>query len=125
MSDETEADLTGGTPRRRPKPSADTIGDRKLKPGMLLSVTIESAARMSPAVPELAVVGEGDQSFVFVIDGDKAKRVAVRTGVRQSGKVEILSGLTAGQRVVTEGVVKITDGQKVRLAGAPAQPGAK
>ena len=98
-------------------------GDRKLKPGMLLSVTIESAARMSPAVPELAVVGEGEQSFVFVVDGDKVKRVLVRTGVRQAGKVEILSGLAAGQRVVTEGVVKITDGQKVRLAGAPAKPG--
>lgn len=101
-------------------------GDRRLKPGMLLSVTIESTARMSAAVPELAVIGEGEQSYVFAIDGDKVKRVAVRTGLRQNGKVEILSGLTPGQRVVTEGVVKITDGQKVRLAGAAAaQPRAK
>jgi membrane fusion protein (multidrug efflux system) len=101
-------------------------GDRKLKPGMLLSVTIESAARTSLAVPELAVVGEGDQSFVFVIDGDKAKRVPVKTGIRQAGKVEILEGLRPGQRVVTEGVVKISDGQKVRLAGAgAAKPQAK
>lgn len=96
-------------------------GDRRLKPGMLLSVTIESAARDSMAVPELAVVGEGEQSFVFVIDGDKVKRVPVKTGLRQQGKVEILEGLQPGQRVVTEGVVKISDGQKVRLAGA-AQP---
>ena len=98
-------------------------GDRKLKPGMLLSVTIESAARDSLAVPELSVVGEGEQSFVFVVDGDKVKRVPVRTGLRQAGKVEILEGLQPGQRVVTEGVVKIADGQKVRLAGAaPAKP---
>jgi membrane fusion protein (multidrug efflux system) len=101
-------------------------GDRKLKPGMLLSVTIESAARDSLAVPELAVVGEGEQSFVYVIDGDKAKRLPVKTGLRQGGKVEILEGLQPGQRVVTEGVVKISDGQKVRLAGAPgAKPQAK
>lgn len=97
-------------------------GDKRLKPGMLLTVTIEAAARQSPAVPELAIVGEGDQSFVFVVEKDAAKRVPVRTGVRQDGMVEILSGLAPGQRVITEGVVKVTDGAKVRLAG---QGGAK
>jgi membrane fusion protein (multidrug efflux system) len=93
-------------------------GDKRLKPGMLLTVTIESQARMSAAVPELAVVGEGDQSFVYVIEGDGAKRVKVTTGIRQGGMVEILSGLQPGQRVVTEGVVKLGgDSQKVRLGG--------
>ncbi len=93
-------------------------GDRRLKPGMLLTVTIESQARMSPAVPELAVIGEGEQSYVYVVDGGAAKRVPVRTGMRQDGFVEILSGLQPGQRVVTEGVVKLSDGQKVRLTSA-------
>lgn len=36
MTDETEADLTGTTPRRNPKPSVETIGDRKLKPATLM-----------------------------------------------------------------------------------------
>jgi methionine-gamma-lyase len=36
MTDETEADLTGASPRRRPKPSADKIGDRKLKPSTMM-----------------------------------------------------------------------------------------
>jgi membrane fusion protein, multidrug efflux system len=91
-------------------------GDRRLKPGMLLTVTIEAAARESPAVPELAIVGEGEQSFVFVVEKDAARRVPVRTGIRQNGMVEILSGIQPGQRVITEGVVKVTDGQKIRLA---------
>jgi len=91
--------------------------DRKLKPGMLLTVTIEAQARTSAAVPELSVVGEGDQSFVYVIENDTAKRLPVRTGLHQNGMVEILDGLKPGQRVVTEGVVKLTNGQKVRLAG--------
>lgn len=91
--------------------------DRKLKPGMLLTVTIEAAARTSPAVPEIAVVGEGDQSFVYVVDKGVAKRVPIRTGLHQNGMVEILSGISAGQTVVTEGVVKIGDGSKVRVAG--------
>ena len=93
--------------------------DRALKPGMLLTVGVESKARASLAVPELAIVGEGDKSFVFVVGaGSTVKRVPVRIGARQNGRVEILDGLRPGQRVVTEGVVKLTDGVKVRLAGA-------
>ncbi|PJI90467.1 efflux RND transporter periplasmic adaptor subunit [Sphingomonas koreensis] len=93
-------------------------GDRRLKPGMLLTVTIESAERTVPAVPELALVGEGENMFVFTVENGKAKRVQVRTGLRQNGMVEIVDGLRAGQRVVTEGVVKIADGQAVRTGAA-------
>ncbi len=93
-------------------------GDRKLKPGMLLTVVIEAAARTGIAVPELAITGEGEKSFVFVIDQGKARRVVVQTGMRQNGLVEIVGGLSPGQRVVTEGVVKLTDGQAVRTGGA-------
>ena len=97
--------------------------DGRLRPGMLLTVAIESAARTVPAVPELAIVGEGSQSFVFVVDGENARRIPIRTGLRQNGMVEVIDGLRPGQRIVTEGVVKITDGQTIRLAGTKnAQP---
>lgn len=99
-------------------------GDRRLRPGMLLTVTIEAQSRTSAAVPELAIVGEGDASFVYVVEGDTAKRVKVTTGIRQDGLVEILSGLQPGQRIVTEGVVKLSDGQKIRIDGA-GKPGRK
>ncbi|HVJ01149.1 MAG TPA: cystathionine gamma-synthase family protein [Sphingomonas sp.] len=36
MTDETEAELSGATPRRRPKPAVDTVGERKLKPATLM-----------------------------------------------------------------------------------------
>lgn len=92
--------------------------DRKLKPGMLLTVDIETAPRMGASVPELAVVGEGDDRFVYVVAEDgTVKRTQVRTGLRSQGRIEIVEGLRPGQRVVTEGVVKLSDGMKVRLAG--------
>jgi membrane fusion protein (multidrug efflux system) len=91
--------------------------DAKLKPGMLLTVSIETAPRVGMSVPELAVVGEGDQRFVYVVDKGAAKRVPVRTGLRSAGRVEILEGLKPGQGVVTEGVVKLSDNLKVRVAG--------
>jgi membrane fusion protein (multidrug efflux system) len=92
--------------------------ERLLRPGMLLTVVIENAPRMSASVPELAVVGEGDQRYVFVLDEQgRAHRRTVRTGARADGRIEIAAGLRPGERVVTEGVVKVADGMQVQLAG--------
>ena len=93
--------------------------DRRLRPGMMLNVAIETLPRTSLSVPELAVVGEGERRFVFALDAEgKARRVEVRTGLRSNGRIEIVEGLRPGQRVVTEGVVKVADGMQVRVAGA-------
>lgn len=95
-----------------------------LKPGMLLSVTIESKARTAPVVPELSLVREGDTSFVYVIGPDqKAKRLPVKTGGRDGNLVEIVEGLAAGDRIVTEGVVKLSEGAKVRTGKAQGSAG--
>lgn len=97
----------------------------RLKPGMLMSVTIDSSARSSVAIPELALVREGDSSFVYVIGADdKAKRLPVKTGVRDGNLIEITEGLAAGDRIVTEGVVKLTDGASVRT-GRQTSPARK
>jgi len=98
--------------------------DGRLKPGMLMTVGIESRMRTAPAIPELAAVGEGDQRFVYRVQPDgTVKRVTVRIGAREADRVEVLEGLSLGDRIVVEGVVKLTDGMKVRLAGpANARP---
>ena len=92
--------------------------DRALRPGMAMQVQVSAAQRNGLSVPELAVVGEGDARFVFVLgEGNRVHRTGVRTGVRQGGRVEILEGLQPGARVVTEGVVKVSDNMVVRLPG--------
>lgn len=94
-------------------------GDGKLKPGMLLSVTIETQPRRAVAVPELALVRDGEKRFVYIIDdAGKAKRLAVSVGGNDRGLIEIRKGLAPGTRIVTEGVVKLSDGAKVTLADA-------
>ncbi len=93
----------------------------QLKPGMLLSVTITSKTRTAPAVPELSLVREGDASFVYTLGPDqKAKRTEVKTGTRDGNLVEIVDGLQVGDKIVTEGVVKLSDGAKVRTGKAKA-----
>lgn len=89
-----------------------------IKPGMLMNVRVEITRRNAPGVPELAVLAEGQQRYVFVVTpGGKAKRVSVHTGLRDSGLIEV-EGIPADSRVIVDGVVKVSDGGKVRLADA-------
>lgn len=98
--------------------------DRLLKPGMLLTVGVRSAERRSLAVPELAVVGQGNERFVYVLQADnKVRRVGIRAGVRQDGLIEVLDGLQPGTRIVTEGVVKLSDGMTVQAGPTKASGG--
>ena len=92
--------------------------NRMLRPGMMMNVAIDSSSRTALSVPELAVLGEGDNRYVFVVgEGNRVHRTEVRTGAHLNGRVEITAGLRPGQRVVTEGIIKVTDGMQVRLQG--------
>lgn len=93
--------------------------DNALKPGMLLNVSIEGGRRESLAVPELAIVGEGADRFVYVVNAaGKAERRMVTTGARDNGVVEVLTGLGGGERVIDQGVVKVAPGLRVRTSPA-------
>lgn len=91
--------------------------DGRLRPGMLLAVSLVVEERTSLSVPEAAIVPQAERRFVFRIDGEgNAQRVEVQTGLRKPGFVEILSGLAAGDRIVVEGTNKVQPGQKVQAA---------
>jgi membrane fusion protein (multidrug efflux system) len=95
----------------------------RLKPGMLLTVRIERARRTALAVPEQAIIAEGDQKFVFKIDhaSKTVEKIAITTGAREPGFVEITGGIPAGARIVVDGTVKIRDGGKVEYTDADTQ----
>lgn len=97
--------------------------ERRLRPGMLLTVSIVTNPRDALAVPELALVAQGDRQFVFRLDEKNvANRVPVEVGMRSGGMVEITGGLKRGDRIVADGVVKVRDDAEVRpvFPGAPA-----
>lgn len=95
--------------------------DTRLKPGMLLSVSVLANPRTVLAVPELALVAERDRSFVYKIDSEStALKTPVEVGIRQEGMVEVRRGLAAGDRIVSEGTIKVRDGGKIRAAPAPS-----
>jgi membrane fusion protein (multidrug efflux system) len=81
-----------------------------LRPGMLMTVRIITDVRQALVIPESAFIQTGDESFVFVagLDGLAHRRV-IQIGARRFGFVEILEGLSAGERVITEGGFKLQD----------------
>ncbi|HEY8569189.1 efflux RND transporter periplasmic adaptor subunit [Microbulbifer sp.] len=92
---------------------------RQLKPGMLLRVRIISNAREALTIPEAALVPlAGDQS-VFVVEktqgGHVVRQRDVEIGHRYPGKVEVLTGLSQGDLVVTRGTLNVRDGQAVTV----------
>lgn len=101
--------------------------DRVLKPGLLMSVEIAANPRQAVTVPEGALLPTGSRTFVIVVedgpDGKRGRRVEVTPGARRAGEVEILSGLAAGQIVVTDGAFKLSDGGALRVAQT-SEPGA-
>ncbi len=94
----------------------------RIRPGMLMRVGIQQGQRQTPAVPEAAIQYEGDGAFVYRIvageRGSTAQRVEVETGAVEGGFVEIVSGLSANDRVVGSGLNRIQPNAPISVAGA-------
>jgi membrane fusion protein (multidrug efflux system) len=97
-----------------------------LKPGMFMTVRLAREAAPALVVPEAAIVPERGKVYVFVVEGGKVERREVATGRREPGRVELLAGAVAGERVVVEGTQKVRDGSAVVEAGeaGPVRPAA-
>ncbi|MEM1230013.1 MAG: efflux RND transporter periplasmic adaptor subunit [Pseudomonadota bacterium] len=112
--------------------------DRVLRPGMLLTVALQTNERIALAIPESALVQRSGRTSVYVVvqqEDGPALAAALRmieTGARYDGWVEVLRGLTEGERVITEGTLKVRDQSPIRLlegretaqeaAGGPRRP---
>jgi membrane fusion protein (multidrug efflux system) len=71
-------------------------------------------------IPDEAVVAEGKQAYVFVVQPDNSVlRTPITLGARQAATVEVISGLSAGAKVIRAGHQKLYDGAKVMPAGGP------
>jgi len=83
--------------------------DGALKPGMFANFSIITGeAATAPAVPQAAIVYEGERARVWIAADDEILSLReIRTGRISDGMVEVLSGLSAGERVVTSGSVFI------------------
>ena len=100
----------------------DEFGDSRVLPDMGVNVAFleagppeEAATDAEPRlwIPSEALRSHGGGGAVFVARGETVERRAVTTGLEDGGEVEVLAGLSAGERVVIEGPPALADGDRV------------
>ena len=98
--------------------------DKVLKPGLFGRVDILYDMRKDvPLVPRSAIITEDEASHVFVVDDkDNVMRRPVKLGYEHDGQVEIVEGVTAGEKVVTAGKGSLSEGSHVEVVEVPGNP---
>lgn len=99
--------------------------DEALRPGMLLTVEVRSNPRQAMAIPEMAILDQADGAYVYRVvareGGQAVDLVRITTGQRSAGMAEVLTGLAAGDSVITEGVQSVRPGQPVQVGSGSAE----
>ena len=87
------------------------------------SVSIRTITRRSDnalAVPIDSVYYDGDKPFLYVADGDTARKVYVVTGLSDDTALEITDGITASDRVIITYNGRLRDGTALKVTEAPS-----
>lgn len=105
---------------------ADLPHPGALQPGAFLEGRIDTGLVQALVVPAAAVVLRDGFTTVFTVDAKGlAHQVRIETGVRDSGQVEVRSGLKPGDRVVVAGAGFLADGDAVRVVEADQPAGTR
>ena len=84
-------------------------------PGQLMTVKVIYDEVEQMGVPESSVVIQGKVAFVYIVNGDTVEKKNIKIGKRNFGKVSIISGVSEGDQVISEGVSKVRNNSKVKI----------
>ncbi|HEY9828768.1 MAG TPA: efflux RND transporter periplasmic adaptor subunit [Stenomitos sp.] len=97
-------------------------GSGQLRTDQLIKARVVWQQRPSALVPTVAISRIAGQDFVYIAtQSDKglvAKQIPVSLGVIQGNSYQVLKGLKAGDKVVTSGIIKLSDGAAIKPATA-------
>jgi RND family efflux transporter MFP subunit len=91
----------------------------KIKPGMFAKVYIPVEVHENAVVVGRSAIVDDRISggkYVFVVNNGTSNRRQIETGITRSDRVEILSGIQTGEKVVVSGQHFLEDGEKVQIA---------
>jgi membrane fusion protein, multidrug efflux system len=125
-----ETDANGGVKRRatiiavEPQVSTTTrnvlvrarlLEPSGVNPGSFVKVYLDAGAQSGMVIPANAIIPDARAKQVVVVKEGKAKFVEIQTGVRQTGSVQVTSGLNAGDSVVISGVLFARPNAKLKV----------
>ena len=89
--------------------------DAELIPGSLLEVTVNYNERNSLGIPDTSIMLEGDKIYVYKVSKKNiTDKTEIKTGIRDGGYVEVISGLNEGENIVAEGLKKVRPRGKIK-----------
>ncbi|MBI3853011.1 MAG: efflux RND transporter periplasmic adaptor subunit [Verrucomicrobia bacterium] len=91
----------------------DLPANAGLRVGQFARALVVVAERKALIVPASAVVQRGQMELVFVVANKLAQLRIVKTGRRTGNEVELVSGVSAGERIAVKGAEQLRDGQPV------------
>ena len=84
-------------------------------PGQLMTVKVIYNEINQIGVPESSVTIQGDTAFVYIVKDNVVEKKNVKIGKRNFGKVSVISGISEGDVVISEGVSKVRNKAKVKI----------
>ena len=94
----------------------DLPGTAGLRAGQFGRVAMPVGETTALRVPATALVQRGQMELVFVVADGKAQMRIVKTGKRIGNEVELVSGVSAGEKIVTDNAAGLLDGQPLTIA---------
>lgn len=94
--------------------------DGRLRPGLLVRVSVKGPERQAVLVPEQSIVQRAGGAVIFTVADNTATEVKVKLGKRLDGKVEVVDGIKADDTVVTAGNAQLSNGAKVDVVSTAA-----
>ncbi|WP_332612137.1 efflux RND transporter periplasmic adaptor subunit [Achromobacter sp. ESBL13] len=92
--------------------------DALLRPGMFARVQLLFNQDKALVAPEAALSPSGETQYVYRVKDGRAEKREVTIGERREGRVEILTGVAAGDQLVVAGIQRVTDGGAVTVVGS-------
>ena len=89
--------------------------DFEILPGSLLDIEIFYNEKEALSVADTSIIFEDEKKFVYkILENNKIEKTEVVTGIRKKGNLEILEGLSASDRIVKEGLSRLSNGMIVK-----------
>jgi len=87
----------------------------ELIPGSLLEVVINYNERNSLGIPDTSMMVEGNKTYVYKVSKDNiANKTEIKIGIRDTGFIEVITGLNEGDNIVAEGLKKVRPKGKIK-----------
>ncbi len=88
-----------------------------LRPGAFVRVTIKTdTVEDAVLIPKSAVLEDDGETYVFVADGETARRKKIELGYENGASVQVRSGVAPGDRIVVAGQGSLKEGDKTKVS---------